>query len=428
MNWKTSSKILKGNIIFTSSPEKFTIVKHGFIVVINGKVDGVYKDLPKEYKDCEIIDYGNRLIIPGMNDLHCHASQFKHLGMAMDKELLHWLNDYTFPEESKFQDREYGKKIYQRFIKEIWKQGTTRIAVFATVHKDATMDLMDLFIKSGLGAYVGKVNMDLNCPPFICESLENSLRDAEEIILKYGNKSSLVKPIITPRFVPSCSGELLSGLGMLCKKYNTPVQSHLSENKGEIQWVKELHPDSKYYGDVYNKCNLFGQTPTLMAHCSFSSEEEIALMKAHDVFAVHCPSSNLNVGSGMMPIRKFIDNDIKLGFGSDISGGHTTSLFKTMVYAIQVSKLFWANSNKEIPFLSNSEAFYIATKAGGSFFGKVGSFESGYEFDALVIDDSELNYYDYSLEQRLERFIYIGDDRHIYHRYVSGNLIEEPIF
>lgn len=428
MNWKTSSKILKGNIIFTSSPEKFTIVKHGFIVVINGKVDGVYQDLPEEYKDCEIIDYENRLIIPGMNDLHCHGSQFKHLGMAMDKELIPWLNDYTFPEESKFKDREYGKKIYERFIKEIWKQGTTRIAIFATVHKDATMDLMDLLIKSGLGAYVGKVNMDLNCPPFICESLENSLKDTEEIILKYGNKSPLVKPIITPRFVPSCSSELLSGLGILCKKYNIPVQSHLSENKGEIQWVKELHPDSKYYGDVYNKCNLFGQTPTLMAHCSFSSEEEIALMKANEVFAVHCPSSNLNVGSGMMPIRKFIDNDIKLGFGSDISGGHTCSLFKTMVYAIQVSKLFWANSNKEIPFLSNSEAFYIATKAGGSFFGKVGSFESGYEFDALVIDDSELNYYDYSLEQRLERFIYIGDDRHIYHRYVSGNLIEEPLF
>lgn len=149
-------------------------------------------------------------------------------------------------------------------------------------------------------------------------------------------------------------------------------------------------------------------------------------MKKNKVTAVHCPSSNLNVGSGMMPIRKFLDNNINIGFGSDISGGHTCSLFKTMVYAIQVSKLFWANSNKKIPFLSNSEAFYIATKGGGSFFGKVGSFEKGYDFDALIIDDSSLNYYDYTIEQRLERFVYMGDDRHILHRYVCGNLIDEP--
>lgn len=428
MNSITSTKIIKGNIIFTKSPEEFTVIEHGFIVITNGKVDNVYKELPTEYTNFEIIDYGDKLIIPGMNDLHCHAPQFKNLGMAMDKDLLPWLNDYTFPEESKFKNIEYSKKIYKRFIKEIWKQGTTRIAVFATIHKEASMELMDLFIKSGLGAFVGKVNMNLNCPSFLCETLDNSLSDTEEILIKYENISPLVKPIVTPRFVPSCSSKLLDGLGQLCKKYNVPCQSHISENKGEIQWVKELHPTSKYYGDVYNKFSLFGQTPTLMAHCCFSSEEEIDLMKANDVMAVHCPTSNLNLGSGMMPIKKFVDNNIRLGFGTDIGAGHSCSLFKAMVQAIQVSKLFWSNSDKSINFLSNSEAFYIATKSGGSFFGKVGSFEKGYDFDALILDDSELNYTDYTLVQRLERFIYIGDDRHILHRYVCGNLIEEPNF
>lgn len=426
MNSIDSTKIFKGNIIFTPTPNKFLLIENGYIVVVNGKVKNVCKVLPEEYKDLQIIDYGDKLIIPGMNDLHAHAPQFRHLGMAMDKELLPWLNDYTFPEESKFKDLDYSRNIYGKFIKEVWKQGTTRIAVFGTIHKNASMDLMELFIKSGLGAYVGKVNMDLNSPPYICESSEKSLMDTEEIIIKYKNKSPLVKPIITPRFVPTCSSQLLKGLGELSLKYKIPVQSHLSENKNEIAWVRELHPTSKFYGEVYNKYNLFGQNPTLMAHCSFSCRKEIALMKENNVIAVHCPSSNLNVGSGMMPIRKFLDNNIRVAFGSDISGGHTCSLFKTMVYAIEVSKLFWANSNKEIPFLSNSEAFYIATKAGGSFFGKVGSFEEGYDFDALIIDDSDLNYFNYSLEERLERFIYIGDDRHIFHRYVCGNLIEEP--
>lgn len=426
MQLTTSKRIFKGNILYTPTPERFSVINKGFIVVDDGKIEGVFAKLPLQYKNYDITDYGDKLIIPGMNDLHSHASQFRHLGMAMDKELLPWLNDYTFPEEARFRDTEYSKKIYKRFIKEIWKQGTTRIAVFATVHKEAVIQLLDLFIEAGLGAYVGKVNMDTNCPSFICENTEQSLLDTEELITGHGNKTTLVKPIITPRFVPNCSNEVLRGLGELCLKYNVPVQSHLSENKDEIHWVKDLHPDSRFYGDIYNQFNLFGQTPTLMAHCSFSLEEEMDLMKTNGVMAVHCPSSNLNVGSGMMPARKFAEKKIKLGFGSDISGGHTCSLFKTMVYAIQVSKLFWANSEKRVEFLSNSEAFYIATKGGGGFFGKVGSFEKGYDFDALIIDDSELNYDNYSLEQRLERFIYIGDDRYILHRYVRGNLIKEP--
>ncbi|MGI6685249.1 MAG: guanine deaminase [Bacillota bacterium] len=422
------TKIFKGNILFTPTPKKFTVIPHGHILVSHGKVKAVYQKLPEEYNNLEIIDYQDKLIIPGMNDLHCHASQFKHLGMAMDKELIPWLENYTFPEEARFQDIRYAKKIYQNFIKEIWKQGTTRIVVFATVHKEPTMRLLDMFIKSGLGAYVGKVNMDNNCPDCIRENLEDSLKDTEEIIIKYRSKSSLVKPIITPRFAPSCSTRLLAELGDLSQKYAIPVQSHLSENRNEVQWVKELFPDVDYYGDVYRQYGLFGKTPTLMAHCSLSSEEEMTLMKENNVIAVHCPTSNINVGSGLMPIRKFIDQGIRLGFGSDLSGGHTPSLMKTMVYAIQTSKIFWANSDKEMDFLTNSEAFFIATKGGGSFFGKVGSFEEGYDFDALIIDDEELNYLDYTLEERLERFIYVGDDRHILHRYVRGNLIKEPVF
>ena len=159
-----------------------------------------------------------------------------------------------------------------------------------------------------------------------------------------------------------------------------------------------------------------------MAHCIHLTNEEVQLMSEKNVYAVHCPSSNANLASGIMPIRKLLNNNVKVGFGSDISGGHNFSIFKTIVYAIEFSKLLWTY-NKEYNFLSLSEAFYIATKGGGSFFGKVGSFEEGYDFDAVVIDDGELNFDNYTLLERLERFIYIGDDRHIYHRYVNGSLI-----
>ncbi|MFR9070367.1 MAG: amidohydrolase family protein [Paraclostridium sp.] len=422
------TKIYKGNIIFTKNKNKFEIIKNGFIVVNNGKVVNVFNKLPKEYMDNEIIDYKDKLIIPGMNDLHCHAPQFRNLGMAMDKELIPWLNDYTFPEESKYADIEYADKMYKRFVKEVWKKGTTRIAVFATVHKEASIRLMDIFKASGLGAFVGKVNMNINCPDSLLENTKKSIEDTKYILNMNFSIDSLVKQIITPRFIPSCDSELLRELGNLALEYNVETQSHLSENLGEIEWVKNLQPDSRFYGDAYDKFNLFGQTKTLMAHCVYSSDEELNLMKNNNVMAVHCPTSNLNVGSGVMPIRKFLDKNIPLSLGSDVSGGHDLSIFKMIVYAIQCSKLCWVNSNKELDFLSLSEAFYIATKGGGSFFGKVGSFEKDYEFDALIIDDSELNHDNYNLIERLERFIYIGDDRHILHRYVRGNKIDEPTF
>lgn len=421
-------QIYKGNILFTKIKDKFEIIENGFIIVKNGKILDLYKNLPSEYQNFEVIDFSDNLIIPGMNDLHCHASQFRNLGMAMDKELIPWLDNYTFPEEGKFKSIEYSDKVYKNFIKEVWRHGTTRIAVFATVHKDSSIRLMDLFKQSGLGALVGKVNMNINCTDDLLENTEKSISDTEYILENYYNADELVNPIITPRFIPSCNSELLKSLGDLSIKYNVPTQSHLSENLGEIDWVKQLQPESEFYGDAYNRFNLFGQTKTLMAHCVYSCDKELELMKKNNVFAVHCPNSNLNLGSGIMPVRKFLDNDINIALGSDISGGHDLSIFKVMVNAIQCSKLLWVNSNKQVDFLTLSEAFYMATKGGGSFFGKVGSFEKNYDFDALVLDDSNLNPESYSLIERLERFIYIGDDRNIIHRYVRGEEISDPKF
>lgn len=415
-------KVLKGNIIFTPNKDEFKIIENGYIVINCNKVVDVYSKLPKKYSTYELVDYGDNLIIPGMNDLHCHAPQFRNVGIAMDKELLPWLNDYTFPEESKYKDVEYGERMYSKFVEEIYKNGTTRVAAFATIHKESTKKLMELFMNIGIGAYIGKVNMDRNSCEALCENTLDSINDTLDIIEEYNNKSDMVKPIITPRFVPTCSDDLLESLGNLALKYNLPVQSHLSENIGEINWVKELHPESKFYGEVYDKYKLFGDTPTLMAHCIHLTDDEIDLMSRKNVYAVHCPISNANLASGIMPIRKLLDNNVKLAFGSDISGGHSFSIFKSIVNAIEFSKLIWAN-DKRYDFLTLSEAFYIATKGGGSFFGKVGSFETDYDFDALIIDDSQLNFDNYTLLERLERFIYLGDDRHINHRYVNGSLI-----
>ncbi|MBU3180848.1 guanine deaminase [Clostridium psychrophilum] len=418
---------VKGNIIFTKEFGKYEVIKDGYIVVQGKLVKGVYKKLSGEFINLKVIDYGNAMIIPGFVDIHLHASQFANLGLGLDKELMPWLEEYTFPEEAKYADVSYAKKVYSSLIRELWKFGITRSCVFATIHKGSTKLLMDMFAKSGLSAYVGKVNMDRNSPDDLTEKTEDSIRDTEEILKEYSNKYELVKPIVTPRFVPSCSTDLLKNLGRLAKQYNVPVQSHLCENYGEINFVKKLHPDCKNYTSVYSKAGLLGEVPTIMAHCVLVDEDEIELLVEKKVFVAHCPSSNCNLASGNAPIRKLITKGVKVGLASDISAGNTLSMMDIIVNAAQVSNIKWIESGRVDKPLKLTELFYLATKGGGEFFGKVGSFEEKYEFDALVIDDSSMPAFKtFSIEERLQRFIYTGDDRNIKVRYVAGKKIEEP--
>ena len=422
-------KVYKAHILYTKERSRFEVLENGYVVVDDdGCVTGVATDLASlDCQDAEVIDFGDRLLIPAMNDLHVHAPQYRNQGIAMDLELLPWLQNYTFPEEMKYADTGYAERMYRRFVRDLWRFGTMRACVFATIHTESTRLLMRLFQEAGMGALVGKVAMNRNCPEGLSESVEEMVRGYEQLIIDNGEliidkEESLVRPIITPRFIPTCTPEMLRACGELAAMYQLPVQSHLSENKDEIAWVQALEPDSTCYGDAYDRYGLFGQTPTVMAHCVWTEGEELELMKRRGVMVAHCPTSNFNVASGMAPIRKFLDEGLRVGLGSDISGGHDLNIFRMMVYAIQVSKMHYQQQH-ERPFLTLSEAFWMATKSAGSFFGRVGSFEPGYEFDALVIDDSDLNHDNYSLLERMERYIYLGDDRQIIHRFCRGKEI-----
>lgn len=416
-------KVYKAHIIYTKQRERFEVLENGYIAVDEGRVQGIAAQ--REDLGCpnaEVVDFGNKLLIPAMNDMHVHAAQFHNQGIAMDLELLPWLENYTFPEETKFSNIDYAERIYRRFVYQLWKMGTMRAVTFATIHTESTRRLMELFKQAGMGAYVGKVAMNRNCPEALQEPVEEAVSGMLSLIEAYKDPQDLVRPIITPRFIPSCTPELLRACADIAQRYNLPVQSHLSENLGEIELVRQLEPDSDGYGDAYMRYGLFGQTPTIMAHCVWSDEKERHLMKEQGVLVAHCPTSNLNVASGMAPIRTYLNDGINVGLGSDVSGGHDISIFRMMVYAIQISKMHYQR-NHALPFLSLSEAFWMATKAGGTFFGKVGSFEKGYDFDALVIDDNTLHPDEYTTLQRLERFIYIGDDRQIAHRFCQGKEI-----
>lgn len=418
--------VLKGNLCYSQDARNLKIVEHGYLVCEDGVSAGVYETLPEEYRDYPVRDCGDQLIIPGLTDLHIHAPQYGFRGLGMDMELLDWLNTHTFPEEAKYRDLEYAQKGYTIFADRLKKSGTTRAVIFATVHKEATKLLMDLLEETGLKTMVGKVNMDRNTPDYLVE--ESAARSAEatiEWLEETAGRYERTKPILTPRFTPSVTDELMERLKKIQQQYNLPVQSHLSENPGEIAWVKELCPWSACYGDAYDHFGLFGgDATTIMAHCVYSGDEERKLMKERGVYVAHCPQSNTNLASGIAPVRTYLEEGIRIGLGSDVAGGFTESVFRAMADAIQVSKLYWRLVDETKKPLTMEEAFYLGTKGGGSFFGAVGSFEKGYELDALILDDSELLHpQPLTIAERLERFIYLSDERHIVGKYVAGRKI-----
>jgi guanine deaminase len=202
--------------------------------------------------------------------------------------------------------------------------------------------------------------------------------------------------------------------------------SHLSESVEEVEMVHEMYPDIRSYADVYNRYGLLGQEPTVMAHCIYSDDYEIDLLSKNGVFVAHNPSSNLDLGSGLMPARKFLNKGVKVGLGCDVAGGGTVSLFKVMVDALATSKIISLFSRGTLKPLNHAEIFYMAARGGGRFFGNVGCFSPGFEFDALVIDDTPLLENCYTTEERIERFTYIGTKQYIKERYVAGRHITEP--
>ena len=419
--------ILKGNIVYSKNKDELRILKDHYLISESGLVKGVFEKVPPEYAQVSVSDYGECLIIPGLTDLHVHAPQYTFRAMGMDMELLEWLETNTFPEEAKYQDLEYARRAYRIFTDNLKRSATTRACIFGTIHRDATLLLMDQLEQSGLVTYVGKVNMDRNCPDYLREESaeESGIQTVEWIKDVLHKKYQNTMPILTPRFTPSCSDELMENLKKIQMYYQIPVQSHLSENPGEIAWVKELCPWSEFYGDAYDRFGLFGADgKTVMAHCVYSGKEERQRMKENGVFIAHCPESNMNLSSGVAPVRTFLKEGLHVGIGSDVAGGSTENLFKAMALAIQASKLRWRMQDDSLKPLTLEEVFYIATKGGGEFFGNVGSFEPGFELDAVVLNDTRIVHsQNLDVRARLERMIYLADEREVRAKYVRGREI-----
>lgn len=425
MNEKTFA--LKGTVCYSKNPQELSVTENAYLICEDGVSAGVFTQLPDKYRGIPCRDTNGCLIIPGLTDLHLHAPQYAFRSIGMDLELLEWLDTMAFPQESRYADLEYAEKAYSIFAGDLKKSATTRASMFATLHVDATRLLMDLMEDTGLKVFVGKVNMDRNSVPSLQEEGADASAKAtaawvEDTVYRYRN----VKPILTPRFIPSCTDALMERLSEIRREYHLPVQSHLSENLGEISWVKELCPGTRFYAEAYDRFGMFGggDGPAIMAHCVHCPDEEIALMKERGVYIAHCSQSNTNLSSGIAPVRRYLEEGLHVGLGSDIAGGTRLCLLRAMADSIQTSKLRWRLVDDTQKPLTLEEVFYMATIGGGSFFGNVGSFEKDWDFDAVILDDANLPHpQELTAKERLERLVYLSDDRNISGKYVSGTKI-----
>lgn len=417
--------ILKGDIVYSKSYKELSTNKNSYLLCEDGKCKKIFSDINDIPKDIKIYDYTGHIIIPGLVDLHLHAPQYAFVGLHMDLELLDWLNKYTFVEESKYKKLEYAKKAYDIFVNELKKSPTTRFAIFATLHREATEYLFEKLEETNMKGYVGKVNQDINNIDILNETTKDSIDETYKWITnvkKYKN----ILPIITPRFISSCSNELLNELSKISIENHIPVQSHLLENTKEDAWVKELHKDVKTYTDCYKKFNLLGEENTIMAHCIWTSEYDKELLKNDKVWVAHCPSSNRNLTSGIAPIKEYVERGINVAIATDVAGGSYISMFRAIEDTITASKIRSIYVDKNYSNVTLEEAFYMATVGGGSFFGKVGKFEEGYDLDCIVLDESNnptVLMDELSLTERLERYIYRPNEK-IVAKFVNGVKID----
>ena len=265
---------LKGTIAYTPEREHFLIRENTYLVCENGKVAGTYDKLPPHLAGIEVHDFGNAFIIPGMCDIHVHASQspFQGIGQNIENGKWNtWFDRYAFPDEAKFRDPAYAKAAYTDFVKKLQTTPTTRVCAYATSDIEATHILMDILNEYGFAGYVGNVSMDRNCNPELLRSTEETLHETRIWLEKCKNGVGAVYPIITPRYFPTCTEVSLAGLGKLAQEFQVPVQSHLSESRDEIAWVKSIDPTLAYYAQAYERHGLLNGIPcSIMAHCVFS--------------------------------------------------------------------------------------------------------------------------------------------------------------
>ena len=398
-------------------------LEDGVIITEQGKIRwfGTWNDAQDHLPiNIEIQHYPEQLIIPGMIDTHIHFPQTEMVG-AYGEQLLSWLNTYTFPTEIQFKDKAYASEIAKFFVNELLKNGTTTALVFCTVHPESVDALFEAAEQHQMRLIAGKVMMDRHAPEALCDSVDSSYDDSKALIEKWHGQGRALYAI-TPRFAPTSTPEQLERAGQLKAEHpDVYVHTHLSENKDEIAWVKDLFPAQKGYLDVYHHYGLTGQR-SVFAHCVHLEDAEWQCMHETDSAIAFCPTSNLFLGSGLFPLNKTWQQQVKVGLGTDVGAGTSFSLLQTVNEAYKVQQL---QGDK----LSAYESLYHATLGGAKALDlddKLGNFNVGKEADFVVLNikPTALQQLRQSRSKSLEDSLFkkkkMGDERNVEATYIYG--------
>ena len=398
-------------------------LEDGVLITEQGKIRwfGTWEDAQAHLPiNIEIQHYPEQLIIPGMIDTHIHFPQTEMVG-AYGEQLLSWLNTYTFPTEIQFKDKAYASEIAKFFVNELLKNGTTTALVFCTVHPESVDALFEAAEQHQMRLIAGKVMMDRHAPEALCDSADSSYDESKALIEKWHDQGRALYAI-TPRFAPTSTPEQLERAGQLKAEHpDVYVHTHLSENKDEITWVKDLFPAQKGYLDVYHHYGLTGQR-SVFAHCVHLEDDEWQCMHETNSAIAFCPTSNLFLGSGLFPLKKTWQQQVKVGLGTDVGAGTSFSLLQTVNEAYKVQQL---QGDK----LSAYESLYHATLGGAKALdldNKLGNFNVGKEADFVVLNLKPTALQQLrqsrakSLEDSLFALFTMGDDRNVEATYIYG--------
>lgn len=446
---KDYTQIFLGTAFTSKSPTEVQILKNNlFFVNADGMIDKIiapehleYQNLVNSYKGKENFHQleNHQYFLPGFVDLHVHAPQWAQAGTALDIPLNDWLNTYTFPIESKFSDLDFAKKVYNDVVSTLLANGTTTVLYFATVHKEASILLAQICAENGQRGLVGKVVMDnpKENPDFYRDTDTNTaLSDTEEFILAVKELGETYKqgvyPVVTPRFIPSCTDEALLGLGNLAAKYNTHIQSHCSESDWEHKYVQDRFQKNDAFA-----LNDFGllSDKSVMAHCNFISDEDADLFVETGTAIAHCPISNAYFANSVIPIAHFHSKGVEIGLGTDISGGFSPSLYDNIKQSVISSRMLEDGVNTKLPAdergvpgsrVTVNEAFYLATVGGGDSLSlPIGRLAENYIWDVQVIDTTNLPLYDSNddLQDAFQKMIYLIRPENIREVWVQGEKV-----
>ena len=408
-----------------SPKHDFIFIEDGVLVTRDDKIESIceYKTYINQHPETNVCDYSGKLILPGFIDAHLHFPQTEMLA-SFGEQLLDWLTDYTFPVEGKFADPEYAANIAKIFVRQLHRHGTTTGMVYSSVHKQAADALFQESAAHNMLMIAGKVCMDRHCPEWLQDTPESAQNDSATLIETWHNKDRL-KYAITPRFAPTSSEAQLHVLGELAQQYpDVFIQTHLSENHQEIEWVRKLYPERKNYLDVYEHFDLL-RKGSVLGHSIHLQQEEWLRIKETQASIAFCPSSNLFLGSGLFDLATAQQHDIPVMLATDVGGGTSFSMLKTMGEAYKICQL---KGNQMDPM----QGLYLMTQGAAVGLGlahQIGNLNPGTDADFVILDPEfdELSALRFENNRSPEDIIFalsiLADDRDILATYIAGKAV-----